>query len=402
MLSNSFLEVNERFRRLRDYLVTNHLENEILRVLKSNSAILSARTEFSNLEQLINQTLEARTTKKEVSHNAVIITMYSNFEAFIESVSIEYLENLREISSSYGQLPEKIQKTHFLKSIDFIKFIENEKYEDLTSKEIIIQNLHHCFTNNTSYNLNSIAYTNHRQNFRFEFIRDFFSDLGIDNINNQVLEETLFLENLKDLDKNENLEAKTGFSFSPNSRDLKEEGKKFLSKVINDLVMRRNVISHGWQHNLDFLSQESMMIYIEIIILYARGLQNILKNNFLSHKIKSLNGQEFSIVKVFSNKKTIGFTIEAPARLKMKIGDEIIIQTRKGKMQYETLLIKSILINSEIVEDEIVDISTFNGNLKIALMLDSRILIGSSEPVEDIEILWSRIRENKSFVYIFS
>jgi uncharacterized protein YejL (UPF0352 family) len=107
-----------------------------------------------------------------------------------------YLDNVSSIIPSYDQLPDSIKIHHSVLSAQLIQNLEIPKYSD-ERIERIVNNLNACINSNRSQ-LNTIAYTDHKSNFRHNSIIEFFQRVGITALSSKIKSNKKFSFYLKE------------------------------------------------------------------------------------------------------------------------------------------------------------------------------------------------------------
>lgn len=232
-------------------------------------------------------------SKKLYEYNLIIITLYGVLESFIEQIGKEYLEELNRIYEKYSQLPQRIIDNHIVFSADLIKNSDRlSKYSHI-QKDKVINNLHACVNNESNYSLNLDAFTYHSSNFRHDSIREFFSNLGIENITEGIK---------KDIDFRNYFVEKEAAEES----DFQKYTDEMYFTPLTDLVERRNNIAHGSPPQT-ILSLDYMKNYVDYIIRLMNSIYCILYKRLLVYKIDNNKLQQLgSVEKVFRAISVVG------------------------------------------------------------------------------------------------
>lgn len=281
--------------------------------------------------------------KRIINYNAIIISLYSAFEHFIESIAIAYLKKLNKIIKDYNKMPEKIRQNHIIYSSELILELNKSKYSGLNEKDIIF-NLHNCMQNGINYKMNYEAFIKHNSNLRPLTINEIFSRINIENICSKIRENSLFMEYYsckKEIDKN--------------------DVKKIISKIelnqlfstINDLIEIRNQVAHSWvDETIDFkILKED---YIEFIKVFCNSIYQVLEQELCKYEVKYCS-KKINHVKAIYNNEILCFN---SGNLKIEKGDKIIIKKGNDKLCYG--FIESIQIDgkevSRVTDIELVDV----------------------------------------------
>ena len=181
------------------------------------------------------------------------------------------------------------------------------------------------------YKLNVEAFRQHSSNFRKDALREFFVQVGVDNVQEDITKDSQL----------------TGFIRKTMGEDESEEKLPFSKyfEMLDDLIERRNVVAHGSEVD-DLLSYDYLDEYAEYIsllmppiyeaLLYAYYYATIKANaiNVLGAPIKVFNN---SIVCINSSQYGI------------KVGDTLIGMNSRGEIQWGA--IQSIEIDGERVQE---------------------------------------------------
>lgn len=212
--------------------------------------------------------------KKKIDYKIVIISLYGYLELYMTSLVKQYLESLENNIFSYKFYSQKIKEKHVTNSILLSgKILEKKgaKYENI-NLEFVIDNLNECLKDN-NYSFNKDAFILNTGNLKHNKICDMFNGLDI-NLHN-ILEQ---------------------------HEEFKSQSSENKFFIIDELVDRRNEISHGDTDNL--LNLSVLKDYISFIDKYIRVIKNILKielnKKILDYKLQ--NSLLLENVKVFPSK----------------------------------------------------------------------------------------------------
>jgi len=201
-------------------------------------------------------------TKRLFDYKTVVISLYGLSEHFIESLLKEYLDFISKIIPDYTTLPNKIRENHFNLSNNLLKNLNNGKYKNISTEEEIISNLYACIKENKC-SLNIEAFTEHKNNFRYETIADFYSKIGIDNVNTRIKREPIFKQ-----------------YFSNYIAEYDSLQDKIIFSKINQLVDWRNEVAHGAPID-NIISNEMLLDTINFIESYGTALNNVIISDTL-------------------------------------------------------------------------------------------------------------------------
>jgi hypothetical protein len=275
--------------------------------------------------------------RKIVNYNAIVVMLYGYLERYVESVAKEYLEGLVRLTDSYNELPEKIKENHFSKSIELSQNIKRyDKYSNITEK-IIIKRLYSFYLEEPKYQLNIEAYTHHTANFKSDTINQFFQNLGIENVNNDVMQnKSISQSNLK------------------------------LSRL-DDLAVRRNEIAHGVETSEILEIKYFKEYYLEFVESYIIALNCVLSDKLIPYELK--NGVVLKEkIKIIDNSILCLDIENMDIDSIIKTRDRVLSKTI-NKDQYRQGRIISIQENNETIQEVKVD----GKSKKIGIKVDFKI-----------------------------
>jgi len=250
--------------------------------------------------------LSFKNDKKLFEYKAIIISLYGLLEKYIELWIQAYLTRLSNFIT-YNQLNESFKNKHFDLSMKLINVViegRQAKYSHI-KKEDILKKLNTCIENTQPYNLNVEAFTMQSGNLTHSRIEEIFKTIDITNLKKELL-------------KNSQLVTLIGIS----STQFSNTESNVLFAKINELVERRNRISHGAKID-DLLDLSALEPYIEFLEKYCIAILRVLEEKDIkNHTIEKY--QEFSCQGIFHKHSSIGLAIE---NYIIKKGDWVIIKT---------------------------------------------------------------------------
>lgn len=317
-------EVRDYIKKLRD--TSTCLENV------KNDAAVTIFKEYMSLPQ-----------KRSYDYSLIIITLYGILEAFNEQIACAYLSRLSTQITEYSKLPEDIQKNHVGLSLRFIN--SNSKKYGIIDQGAVVSNLNSCLNQKDgAYTLNLNAFRQHTANFREEIIREFFNQIGCQNIDKEICLDEDLTAYIRQSDGGDDTETEI------------PQSKYF--EIVEDLVERRNVIAHG--------SEVDEILSINILDEYAQYLSFLLKAIYRSLLKEFFNivisdkkmGNLGTAIKVYNN---CIVCINSNHKLIRK-GDTLIAKNIKGHLKWGK--IQSIQIEKENV-NEIKEDQSINIGMKV-------------------------------------
>lgn len=246
---------------LKEYI--KKIENLLNYVKKIQEINGLARKVYEEELAIKVQELIGEPSKRVLDYNLVIITLYGILEGFIEQIVKTYLDELSKSISKYEDFPEEIKKNHLLFSAELIKNCNKlSKYSHI-SEQNVITNLYNCIAVDRTHSLNVEAFTHHSSNFRKDTIREFFKNIGIENITCGICKNEIFRKYFYDYERLE-------------EQDLEAYSEESFFQILDEIIERRNAIAHGSDVD-DILSLailENYIYYIKAIIVSIFGISN--------------------------------------------------------------------------------------------------------------------------------
>jgi len=220
-----------------------------------------------------------------------------------------YLEELDSTISTFEDLPEKIRKSHTSLSAQLLMNSQLDKYRDRCNEVDIIQRMHSCTTGGP-FHLNSLAFIDHKSNFRIDALNLFFDAAGIPGISTSIKQEPAF----------EEYKAKR---FSDQGIDRLPD--KVVFEDLDELAWRRNVVAHGWPDST--LSIELMKERAAFIQALGECIYEVLRQSLLPHVVKHLGRALASPLAVYDH-SVVCFRLETGT---ISTGSRIIARAPTGR-----------------------------------------------------------------------
>ena len=285
-----------------------------------------------------------------VAYNAVIISIYGCFEAYIDRIAGLLLDFWIENASSYKQISLPIRSKHIQKCGDFLSNPQRYQNMDITEQKVI-NNLNLCLVDQRGYVLNKELIISHSGNLNSIQLMQFLSELGIKDCRSRILNSDQFIEYISGKYEVSNEDARQLIRARNND-------DKFLFKELTQLVEQRNKVAHGWSVD-ERLSKEYL---VHNVIPFMKMLGDALAELFLNESVKImyLTGslKKFDDAINVYNNRILCINCK-DANLKC---DQYIF-ANNGK-RYIALNIKEIQVNSQSVEE------VLGGNIDIGILVD--------------------------------
>ena len=284
--------------------------------------------ETKSLKEFCEHIHSFGTDKKIFEYKAIVISLYGILEKYINNWVQEHIELLPHLAKKYDDLPEKIRKNHFDLSIRLISLVSenrHSKYEHLRKEDILI-NLSSCLESSFPYTLNGEAFTPFSGNLKHQKIVDAFNNLDIDlqrSLKTSSELKVLWVEEY--------------------SNNIENRGSELFS-IIDDLVARRNDISHGVNID-DILNITRFSEYIEFLENYGIAIFEAILEKEVEYESKYTFEKINNIKGIFKQGSILCFEIE---NSNIKVGDYIIVQENNRFIKKE---IVSIEVDKESVDN---------------------------------------------------
>lgn len=206
---------------------TEH-EQELIVSLKERKHELPARE-----AELLSILIDTATSTKQYIYTVSIVSLYGLLERLVDNLLIGFVVHLEKFSKLFDGLPEVIRKNHLPYSLALAEALLKDSFRTETTHEKVIANLHSCLSGSTAYKLNGSAFALHRGNINLNRISEMLAGVGVQNHLKRVVRTPTFSHFLSGMEPERNI------------RKLNDSELKSLFDPIDDLVERRNGVSHG-------------------------------------------------------------------------------------------------------------------------------------------------------------
>lgn len=241
-------------------------EQELIGLLNERKRELPAR-EYDLLTQLI----AAATNTKQYTYTVTIVSLYGLLERLVDSLVSGFVVRLSEFSELYERLPEVIRKNHLRCSLALAEALLKDRFRTETTNENVIANLHSCLSGSKDYRLNGAAFALHRGNVNLGRITEMLAGVGVPSHLERVVRAPTLSQYLVGLELERDISA------------LTSEELKMLLEPIDDLVERRNDVSHGVVQIDDIESIELLKERCAFICAYGNALFELLIHDALKY-----------------------------------------------------------------------------------------------------------------------
>lgn len=314
---------------LTEFLSTTENEIELIGLLLQRKDILN-----DNEKKLLNKIAEARTDRKRYIYSVAIVSLYGLFERFINAIVESFISNIASSVGSYKSMPAKIRKNHIQMSIALVKAIGEDRHRIGLTQETVIANLHSCLSDNKNFRVNGEAFVLHRGNISLVKVAEFLSSLGIENCYRRISLSPPFISFFSKIDPERDI------------RGIADQDLKALLQPIDELVDRRNQVSHGVIDDIqstDLLKEMCGFVTAFCDAIYYLMLQDLLKYKINCTGVYHLGKP----IKVFNNSIAC-FEIH---NKKISIGNIIVAETCNNLEPYRYSKIESLQIDGNPVQE---------------------------------------------------
>lgn len=245
---------------------------------------------LEGVKQLINRyrgAPEIRGIKRNVVEEKTfeycsnIISLYGDFERFIEHAFSEYISCLKKIIASFDDLNNTIKDNYFENVKKLHGKLSYEKFKHLTSSSLA-ENLYHVIVEKKN-EIYAECFLQNGGNYRPDIISKMMDAMGILNFTTEI---------------GKYLPLRT---WSEENPDEKFEG------LLNGFVDRRNEIAHG--ATLDILGIDEFNRLIELVCAYAKSINMFLNDQLIRTYIEVKKFREFSVNHAFKKINVISLEI---------------------------------------------------------------------------------------------
>ena len=283
------------------YVIFESLNMDLVELKNQIDFIEQSKIEIPPTSRIYEYSISI--SKKKFEYNSIIISLYGIVENYLERFCFEYIELVETTIPNYSCLDAGFTESHFKLSLDLANKIigkKHQKYLDL-DKVAIIHNLNNCLTNDSNYKLNKEAFTINTGNCNHKKNCETISSMNINNFNAKMVK----LNN-----------------FNPNSENAFNK--------IDDLVQRRNEVSHG--NVSDFLGTTELIPFIDFIENYMLSIAVILQAEIIELNNLFLKKYRSTVIEnhIYCSSQIIG--IENGVDLELKIGGEILFVKGNGSL----------------------------------------------------------------------
>ncbi|MDF3840075.1 HEPN domain-containing protein [Cupriavidus basilensis] len=280
--------------------------------------------------KLLNQLVATATNTKQYIYTVAIVSLYGLLERLADSLVSGFVVYLGELSEQFKRLPEAIQRNHLPYSLALAEALIRDKFRTETTYEKVIANLHSCFSDAKDYQLNGSAFSLHRGNLTLNRITDMLANVGVQHHLRRMARTPAFSFCLAQREQERDINA-------PSDEDIRA-----IFEPIDDLVERRNFVSHGVVLVDDLESVGLLKERCAFVSAYGKGLFELLQHDAL--KFSAEVGIAVSLgkpIQVFNN-KIVCFEIKGH---RIAVGDQLFVLTSDAMEPVRASAVESLQID---------------------------------------------------------
>lgn len=251
------------------FLASTEHETELTGLLLQRQDILNDRE-----RELLSKIASARTDRKRYLYTVSIVSLYGLLERFVDSLIETSISRISSSVSSYEKMPEKIRENHIPLSLALIKAIGEERHRSATTQEEVIANLHSCLTGNAEFRVNGAAFVLHRGNISLTKVSEFLSALGVNNHLRRITRSPVLLDFFRGTEPERDI------------LKIADQELPTLLHPIDDLVERRNQVSHGVINIAEIESIDLLKERCRFVKAYGEGLYYLMVQEALKYHVE--------------------------------------------------------------------------------------------------------------------
>ncbi|MDT3680810.1 MAG: HEPN domain-containing protein [Burkholderiaceae bacterium] len=249
------------------FLERTERENELVGLLNARRQELEAQ-EAALLQQLV----ERSTHTRQYVYAVGIVSLYGLLEQLVDGLVVSFVNHLGGFAKGYEALPESFRTRHLEQSLALATALLKDRFRTETTHERVVANLHSCLmARESGFTLNGHAFALHRGNHNLARITDLLSGVGIQSHLRRVVSTPAFKAHL--------------VAQAP-ERDwsvMADTEVERLFEPIDDLVRRRNDVSHGAMTADQLESVPLLMERCDLVRAYGVGLHELILQEAMKH-----------------------------------------------------------------------------------------------------------------------
>lgn len=315
---------NSGIDQLTSFLETSASEQKLFSRLNDRKATLPP-DEGALLEQVVASSTHAR----QYIYAVAIVSLYGLLERLVDALIVQFVSQVSSLSGTYERLPDKIRSQHLPQSILLVDALLKDRFRSETTAEEVIANLHSCLAGHSSYKLNGFAFSLHRGNINVSKINEMLNGVGAQHHVTRIVRTPSFGEFLRKLNLERDLSSITS-----------GETQRLLDPL-DELVERRNEISHGVIEVANIESVELLKGRCAFIRAYGAGLHEMLFQELLKYLSEIGVAQRLGRPIAVYNNRIVCFETSG----NLAVGDQIFAVTAEAIEPIRCSSVKSIEID---------------------------------------------------------
>ena len=343
ILRSSLNSFNNRISQLRTQLETNKCHDKLFLFGKRNN-----KRHYKYVREAVGTLRRNNSNEKIQRYISNIIGLYGALENFIESLIDEVVDNLNIYIRNSNGLPEAITNNYLLNSIDIIRKAENLGKLKNLKKLDVIESVYNTINKNNSSLIPELFYNIGGGNYRFDVICECFVNLGFKNIGTQI----------------QSMEPCASLLRRLYGDTYKSLPQSTLYRLIDDLVDRRNDISHG-EMSISIINDSEFEKYVDFLEKFSLSICSYLRAEMAGYIWNYSHSPKLSIKETFRNNTII---IIRTITERFKIGDWLACKYGGTSPSYCFRKIISIQVDNVNYDEYYCAITT-----NIGLQLDDKV-----------------------------
>lgn len=206
-------------------------------------------------------------SSRKYDYACAVVLLYGALERFIEDATEEYLGNLSRGTERYSSLPERLRASHFSQVVLHLQRTRDARYDGISSARDLVSALAGCLQDDIPYSLIAESMMLHTANFRPPVVDEFLGRAGIESSSRRAVASDPFASYL-----------------SATGRSVPDDRPESVLDLVNDLVVRRNEVSHGDMSNT--LAPSELGPYCDLVEAYCKGLSSVLDDSLLGELVR--------------------------------------------------------------------------------------------------------------------
>lgn len=221
---------------------------------------------------LLQQLVERATHTKQYIYAVGIVSLYGLLERLVDGLVVSFVIHLGSFAKRYEMLPSVIRKAHLEHSLALAAALLKDRFRTETTHERLVANLHSCLSaGDDGFALNGHAFAFHRGNHNLRRISNMLNGIGVQNYLRRVALAPVFEAHLEARAQERDWAA------------LSDGDLALAFEVIDDLVQRRNDVSHGVMKADQLESVALLMERCEFVRAYGMGLYEVMLQDAMKH-----------------------------------------------------------------------------------------------------------------------